>query len=112
MTGMVRRALEDGLPATESCEGAGGRRGGGRKGKREGDRRVQLVVYSSLHSTRASKHALQDCMEGLATMVTMATKPLAPLTSASSLTTCQFTQHTPDTMAEDSQSGHLHILCR
>ena len=38
-------------------------------------------------------------------MVTMATKPLPPLTSASSLTTCQFTQHTPDTMAEDSQSG-------
>ena len=37
MTGMVRRALETGLPATESCEGAGGRKGGGKKGKREGD---------------------------------------------------------------------------
>ena len=44
MTGMVRRALEDGLPATECCEGVGGR--GGRRGKekREGGRRVQLVV--------------------------------------------------------------------
>ena len=37
----VRRALEDGLPATESCEGVGGRRRRGKEGK---DRRVQLVV--------------------------------------------------------------------
>ena len=37
MTGMVRRALETSLPATENCEGAGGRKGGGKKGKREGD---------------------------------------------------------------------------
>ena len=47
MTGMVRKALEAGLPATESCEGVGGRREG--EGKERGRQKSTIrVVQSSL----------------------------------------------------------------
>ena len=57
MTGMVRRALEAGLPDIVSHEGEWE---GGGEGEREGERRVQLV-QSSLHTHVAQELLNMHC---------------------------------------------------
>ena len=57
MTGMVRRALETGLPATESCEGAGGRKGGGKKERERG--RLKSTVSGLIFTCIMTSHKIK-----------------------------------------------------